>query len=211
MDKHDRNESEMVGGISRRTVLSVMGGLAAGATMPSLLSGQGTGAQPITPITGSINPRRYGFNLLEYFSIDEDWMQHFPYKLGDFVEDDFRWMRDWGFNFARLPIDYRLWADPKDMMKISEKKVEPIDHAIKLGEKYGVQININLCRALQRNLRQTAQLQSCQRAARARRRSRQRHEGLRAAGACLHQRHSRQGPRSDDRIRRVHGGARACV
>ena len=143
MNRQKRNEPETTDGISRRAVLKSIAGVAAASALPLTLYGE---AGPAT-FSGSINPRWYGFNLLEYFSIDEDWMQHFPYKLGDFLEDDFRWMRDWGFNFARLPMDYRLWTDPQDMMKISEKKVEPIDRAIKLGEKYGVHININLCRA----------------------------------------------------------------
>lgn len=96
----------------------------------------------------SKNPRWYGFNLLEYFSTDPDWMTYFPYKNdGMFLEDDFRWMRDWGFNFARLPMDYRFWTDPQDLLKIDEKKVEPIDRAIRLGEKYGVHINVSLHRA----------------------------------------------------------------
>jgi aryl-phospho-beta-D-glucosidase BglC (GH1 family) len=57
------------------------------------------------------NPRWYGFNLLEYFSTDPDWMKYFPYKNdGMFLEDDFRWIRDWGFNFVRLPMDYRFWT-----------------------------------------------------------------------------------------------------
>jgi aryl-phospho-beta-D-glucosidase BglC (GH1 family) len=55
------------------------------------------------------NPRWYGFNLLEYFSTDADWMKYFPYKNdGMFPEDDFRWIRDWGFNWVRLPMDYRF-------------------------------------------------------------------------------------------------------
>ena len=94
------------------------------------------------------NPRSYSFNLLEYFSTDPDWMKYFPYKDdGLFLEDDFRWMRDWGFNFARLPMDYRFWTGPNDLMKINEQKVEPIDRAIRLGEKYGVHVNICLHRA----------------------------------------------------------------
>jgi endoglucanase len=64
-----------------------------------------------------------------------------------FVEDDFRWIRDWGFNFVRLPMDYRFWTDADDLMKIHEQKVEPIDRAIRLGEKYGVHVNICLHRA----------------------------------------------------------------
>ena len=39
-------------------------------------------------------------------------MKYFPYQAdGMFREDDFRWMRDWGFNFVRLPMDYRFWTE----------------------------------------------------------------------------------------------------
>jgi endoglucanase len=94
------------------------------------------------------SPRWYGFNLLEYFSTDSDWMKYFPYQNdGAFREDDFRWMRDWGFNFARLPMDYRFWTDTNDPLKIHEQKLEPIDRAIRLGEQYGVHIDICLHRA----------------------------------------------------------------
>jgi hypothetical protein len=49
------------------------------------------------------NPEWYGFNLLEYFSTDRDWMKYFPYKDdGMFREGDFRWIRDWGFNWVCL-------------------------------------------------------------------------------------------------------------
>jgi endoglucanase len=93
------------------------------------------------------NPAWYGFNLLEYFSTDPDWMKYFPYKDdGLFLEDDFRWIRDWGFNWVRLPMDYRFWTGP-DLFTIDQKKIEPIDRAIRLGEKYGVHVNLCLHRA----------------------------------------------------------------
>ena len=84
---------------------------------------------------------------MEYFSTDPDWMKYFPFEYGQFQEDDFRWMRDWGFNWVRLPMDYRFWTDANDPMKIREKDIEPIDRAIRLGEKYGVHVNISLHRA----------------------------------------------------------------
>ena len=75
-------------------------------------------------------------------------MKYFPYKDdGMFREDDFRWIRDWGFNWVRLPMDYRFWTDPRDHFKIQEEKVVPIDRAIRLGEKYGVHVNVCLHRA----------------------------------------------------------------
>src|ERR1035438_5625345 len=109
--------------ISRRSVLKSLAGVAAASAcqigFPSVTEAAEAGKR--------INPRWYGFNLMEYFSTDPDWMKHFPYKNdGMFVEDDFRWMRDWGFNWVRLPMDYRFWTDPNDLLKINEKMVEPI-------------------------------------------------------------------------------------
>lgn len=96
----------------------------------------------------SRNPRWFGFNLLEYFSTDPDWMKLFPYRNdGNFLEDDFRWIRDWGFNFVRLPMDYRFWTAQHDLLQIDDRKVEPIDRAIRLGEQFGIHICVSLHRA----------------------------------------------------------------
>src|ERR1039458_7887475 len=131
--------------LPRRAVLKSIAALGAASVMPLSLPGREASAT----FSKSINPRWYGFNLLEYFSTDPDWMKMFPYKNdGEFRENDFRWMRDWGFNFVRLPLDYRFWTNSTDPLKIDEKKVEPIDRAIRLGEKYGVHVNICMHRAL---------------------------------------------------------------
>jgi endoglucanase len=138
-------------GLSRRSMLKSLAA-AASVLPPALLKagervlsevaeGQ---AKPASPVK---NPAWFGFNLLEYFSTDRDWMKYFPYKNdGLFQEDDFRWMRDWGFNFVRLPMDYRFWTDMNDLMTIREKDVEPIDRAVRLGEKHGIHVNICLHR-----------------------------------------------------------------
>ena len=138
--------------IGRRAWLKCLGWAAVAAAVPRAAAiavnpfwrpagaGPGSGA--------ARNPKWYGFNLLEYFSTDPDWMKYFPYKDdGMFLEDDFRWIRDWGFNWVRLPMDYRFWTDPHDFFKIREEKVVPIDRAIHLGEKYGIHVNVCLHRA----------------------------------------------------------------
>ena len=140
-------------GMSRRTMLKSLAASAV-SVLPSALLGASAlvrsglaerGGERLSPVK---NPAWFGFNLLEYFSTDQDWMKYFPYKNdGLFREDDFRWIRDWGFNFVRLPMDYRFWTDVNDLMSISEKHVEPIDRAIRLGEKYGIHINLCLHRA----------------------------------------------------------------
>jgi endoglucanase len=156
-----KNQTELnhteasAGGLNRRSVLKSLAGTAASAFVwPVVQVGVQASGEPSSShaapkaFSHTQNPRWYGFNLLEYFSTDSDWMNYFPYKNdGMFREDDFRWIRDWGFNFVRLPMDYRFWTDPNDLMKIDEKKVEPIDRAIRLGEKYGIHVSICLHRA----------------------------------------------------------------
>lgn len=144
------------GGFTRRYLLKSLFGTTALAAFPAAAQlavvafpagarAEHHSGKPLAPVN---NPAWYGFNLLEYFSTDPDWMKYFPYRNdGLFLEDDFRWIRDWGFNFVRLPMDYRFWTDPADVMKIYEQKVEPIDRAIHLGEKYGLHVNICLHRA----------------------------------------------------------------
>ena len=141
---------------TRRSLLSSAAAVASAAILPSGFAsaaflGPGKSATEYSLLqsqTPASNPAWYGFNLLEYFSTDPDWMKYFPYKNdGIFLEDDFRWMRDWGFNWVRLPMDYRFWTDAHDLMKINEKAVEPIDRAVRLGEKYRVHVNISLHRA----------------------------------------------------------------
>ena len=82
-----------------------------------------------------------GFNLLEMF------IWHEGVKMPEFQERDFRMMKEWGFNFARLPIDYRFWTHGGDWNKIDEEWVKPVDRAIELGEKYGIHVQVCLHRA----------------------------------------------------------------
>jgi endoglucanase len=96
----------------------------------------------------SRNPRWYGFNVLTYFSTNPFWKQYFPdIDDGQMPEDDFRWIRDWGFNFVRLPMDYRFWTDENDPFKFDEEPIEKLDRVIRLGEQYGVHVSLNLHRA----------------------------------------------------------------
>ena len=140
---------------TRRTLLKSAAAVASAAIFPSgfasavlygpSMSATQSNSSKSKPPAG--NPSWYGFNLLEYFSTDPDWMKYFPYKNdGMFLEDDFRWIRDWGFNWVRLPMDYRFWTAP-DLFAINEKQIEPIDRAIRLGETYGIHVNVCLHRA----------------------------------------------------------------
>jgi endoglucanase len=145
--RNDRSETEISAApftrFTRRSLLKSATAVVSAAILPSALSAFAFSEQS----PPAKNPPWYGFNLLEYFSTDPDWMKYFPYKNdGMFLEDDFRWIRDWGFNWVRLPMDYRFWTAP-DLFTIHEKQIEPIDRAIKLGEQYGIHVNICLHRA----------------------------------------------------------------
>jgi len=82
-------------------------------------------------------PCRRGFNLLEKFSVERN---------GAFVESDFRWMAEKGFDFVRLPMDYRCWLSDGQMYEVNEAVLREIDQAIEFGEHYGIHININFHR-----------------------------------------------------------------
>ena len=143
----DPTHVQPVAGVSRRTAIKSLGAAAGALLLPAAFSATTTAAS-LQAKSRAKNPKWYGFNLLEYFSTDADWMKYFPYKNdGMFQEDDFRWIRDWGFNWVRLPMDYRFWTDPQDLLKVYEDKVVPIDRAIKLGDKYGIHVNLCLHRA----------------------------------------------------------------
>lgn len=83
-------------------------------------------------------PRWRGFNLLEMYT---QWHHE------DFHEDDFRWLADWGFDFVRIPMSYRLWVEAGDFSTGREEVLARVDRAVELGGKYGVHVMLNLHRA----------------------------------------------------------------
>ncbi len=101
-----------------------------------------------TPVQ-SVIPRWKGFNLLDYFSA-------YPPKQQKGVKDEyFKWMRDWGFDFVRLPMAYPRYLDinysrkitPEDVYKIDEKEVDNVEEIVYRANKYGLHMSLNLHRA----------------------------------------------------------------
>ncbi|MBN2507204.1 MAG: cellulase family glycosylhydrolase [Verrucomicrobia bacterium] len=101
-------------------------------------------AEPSAGVTGlpdpspSRLPRWRGFNLLEKFTEGGN---------ARYRESDFEWMAELGFNFVRLPMSYRCWADPKDWLRLKEPVLKEIDEAVEYGRRNGVHVNLNLHRA----------------------------------------------------------------
>lgn len=90
-----------------------------------------------TPVQTTL-PRFRGFNLMELFT---------PNTAGEFQEDDFRWISEWGFNFVRIPMSYRLWTDIDHPSTYDEAVLEKVDRVVRLGEKYHLHVSLNLHRA----------------------------------------------------------------
>ena len=93
----------------------------------------------------SVFPRWRGFNILGMFCSKESSYNDFR-SPGYFTEEDFKMMAEWGFDFVRLPLSYRLWSDIKNPYEINEEKISRLDEAIYFAEKYGLHANIAMHR-----------------------------------------------------------------
>ena len=80
-----------------------------------------------------------GFNLLGKY--DADWSNN------GFQEEEFIIVKDLGFNFVRLPLDYRTYTQSGNWNVFLEDEIAEIDKAVEWGKKYGVHVCICLHRA----------------------------------------------------------------
>jgi endoglucanase len=86
-------------------------------------------------------PRWRGFNLVEKFSADH------PERNTAFRQEDFERLAEWGFDFVRLPMDYRTWTDRSDPRRLDESVLREIDQAVDWGERYAIHVDLNFHRA----------------------------------------------------------------
>jgi endoglucanase len=122
--------------ISRRDF--VRSTLCAGAVIPFLPPPlRASESRSLPSATHDHLPRWRGFNLLEKFNARND----------RFREEDFAWIAEWGFNFVRLPMDYRVWTEDEDWTRLREATLREIDEAVALGQKHGIHVQINFHRA----------------------------------------------------------------
>jgi endoglucanase len=135
---------------TRRDFLKTAGwGAALLAAGPAAMAAEATSAKPAQTAI----PRWRGFNLLSFFQA----LSRGERSDGTVREDDLRWIRDWGFDFIRLPMDYWLWVDsdwpatrrlrPDDVLKIKESTLAQVDRTVDLGRKHGLHVSLNFHRA----------------------------------------------------------------
>lgn len=89
-------------------------------------------------LTGRDGERLRGFNLLYFFSersaVEPD-------------ERDFADIAEWGFNFVRLPMNYRQWASREDPWRIDPVFWERMDAVVTMAERYALHLCLNFHRA----------------------------------------------------------------
>lgn len=94
-------------------------------------------------------PRWRGFNLLDFFSPDPS------YRVQQTTDEHLKWMRDWGFDFIRLPIAYPYYLNidrtkditADDVYHINSQAVEQIVQLVDKANQYGLHVSVNLHRA----------------------------------------------------------------
>lgn len=129
---------------SRRDFIKKTGLMAAGVSLAGTsLLGSCSGG-PVNSL-----PRWRGFNLLDFFSPD-------PARPRPATKEDyFRWMRDWGFDFVRIPMAYPYYVEfdrsrnirPDEVYNINEEAVEKIDTLVEMAQRYNMHVSLNLHRA----------------------------------------------------------------
>jgi aryl-phospho-beta-D-glucosidase BglC (GH1 family) len=100
---------------------------------------QNTGEEGMITDLEAFCSQQKGFNLLGKFDVS--------WSNTGFPEKEFKVIRDLGFNFVRLPLDFRTYTKYADWDTFIESEVIKIDRAIEWGEKYNIHVCINLHRA----------------------------------------------------------------
>ncbi len=91
-------------------------------------------------------PRWRGFNLLEMFVWEPGREQIAAGDAADFRESDFLHIRDFGFDFVRIPMDYRFWTQRESATgawTYHEPALRRIDRLVALGRQYGLHVSLN--------------------------------------------------------------------
>jgi endoglucanase len=81
-------------------------------------------------------PPWYGFNLPDKMKATSQTARR-PYRTSDFDS-----IASWGFNFVRLPLDYRIWTVRPGVY--DEAMLRQIDAAVEMGRDRGIHVNLAL-------------------------------------------------------------------
>jgi endoglucanase len=131
---------------SRRSFIKIAGLAGAAVATTPLITQCSTKPQGVSSSDHQLPlPKWKGFNL-QYIYRNRG--IHAP------EENHFKWIADWGFDFVRIPLNYRAWLKYKpqrgdrpltedDVYNIDESTLELIDKMVEYGVKHN--IHVNLC------------------------------------------------------------------
>lgn len=94
-------------------------------------------------------PKWKGFNLVDFNTPNPAPNRRYT------TDEQLKMMRDWGFDFVRLPMAYPYYLDfdrtkdikPEQVYQISMERVEKIDSLVQMALKHGLHVSLNLHRA----------------------------------------------------------------
>ncbi len=117
--------------------------LAATAGLAASLPAAASAATPSSPApVRNALPRWRGFNLQYLYRTGEQMLKP--------NEDHFRWISGWGFDFVRIPLNYRTWLkkkshahdmiSPEDAFAIDESVLALVDQAVEYAGRHGIHL-----------------------------------------------------------------------
>ena len=108
-------------------------------SMTAVAGTSGTESDSVITDLNGFCARQNGFNLLGKFDVS--------WNNAGYAESEFSMIHELGFNFVRLPVDFRTYTQSGNWDLFIESEVQEIDKAIQWGEKYDVHVCLNLHRA----------------------------------------------------------------
>lgn len=131
----------------RRSFIKHTGIIAAGLSLTQKTALAAAGDRRVQPVNKL--PKWKGFNLLDFYSPDPSAVRRFT------TEEHFKWMRDWGFDFVRLPMaypNYLTFGRDRDITadevySVNKQQVEKIQALVAMAHKHDIHVCLNLHRA----------------------------------------------------------------
>jgi len=137
---------------SRRKFIKT--GIMAAATSTAMTRAETVSPHGREPAPANPLPRWRGFNLMAFFS---NFSTSEQYRNMTVSADDLKWIRDWGFDYIRLPFSYWMFVEgdwkktgkmnPDHIRQIDEKAMSRLDKAVEMCVKHGLHVTVNMHRA----------------------------------------------------------------
>ena len=87
-------------------------------------------------------PNWRGFNLITMIENQE--LPPTQIRQDIVPEEHFQWLAEWGFNFARVCLNYRFWAPGEELFATDPRKLDEIDKMVEFGRKNGIHVSLDI-------------------------------------------------------------------